>query len=63
MVEPAMIDRLIIGTVQYVEINVNDLKVFQNYELLFTLTSGIFCSFGRPGSQDNTSLLELLLSL
>ena len=26
-------------------------------------TSGIFCGFGCPGSQDNTSLLELLVSL
>ena len=26
-------------------------------------TSGIFCGFGCPGSQDNTNLSELLVSL
>ena len=26
-------------------------------------TSGIFCGFGCPGRQDNTSLLELLVLL
>ena len=26
-------------------------------------TSGIFCGFGCPGSQDNTSFVELLVSL
>ena len=26
-------------------------------------TSGIFCGFGCPGNQDNTSLLEVLVSL
>ena len=42
---------------------VNGLKVFQHYELMLTKTSGIFCGFGCPGSQDNMTLLELLVSL
>ena len=33
------------------------------YVLKFTKSSGIFCGFGCPGNQDNTSLFELLVSL
>ena len=62
MAEPAMNDWLMKGTVRFVEmLMVSKFSIVMNR--CSHKTSSIFCGFGCPGSQDNTSLLELLVSL
>ena len=62
MAEPAMNYWLLKGIVRFVEmLIVSKFSNIMNY--CSPKTSGIFCGFGCHGSQDNTSLLKLLVSL
>ena len=62
MAEPAMNDWHMKGTVRFVE-----MQMVSKYSNIMNLCSpktyGIFCGFGCPGSQDNTSLLKLPIPL
>ena len=60
MAEPAMNDSNSLSDLRKCKWS----KMFSNTMNLFSnQTLGIFCGFGCPESQDNTSLLELLVSL
>ena len=60
MAETTINDWLMKGTDRFVKMQMA--SMFSNImNRCSPKTSGIFCRFGCPGSQDNTSLLELLV--
>ena len=63
MAEPAMNDWLMKGTVRFVEMYMVSKCSNMIMNWCSPKTSGIFRDFCCPGSQDNTSLLEVLVSL